>query len=313
MNLLVATFFAIAGAGAFGLWISRVVKMRGACLRQVVFINETLSTSKQAADDRRIIISLSTLPDRIGNLRPTLECLMQQTRPPDEIVLALPGFSIRQQQPYVIPRFLREFRGLRILRAERDWGPATKSIPAIQDEIAAGRPETLIMVVDDDRVYPHDAVETYLHYNSQFPDAALCFRGAAMPHSFDWRRAKMIHGNRLQAPRRVAVITGCGSYLLKPRFFNEAFWDYSAAPPAAFYMDDIWISGSLDRRGVKKYVVPSSTRLRSVKQQQRAMSLHDVPRGRQANNNEVIEFFRPGWNVFPEPASGRKKSLPDQI
>jgi len=31
------------------------------------------------------------------------------------------------------------------------------------------------MVVDDDRIYPRDALETYLHYNEQLPDAALCF------------------------------------------------------------------------------------------------------------------------------------------
>ena len=276
-----------------------------------MFVRETLAASKRS-DDRRIIVSLSTLPDRITNLRPTLDCLTNQTRPPDEIVLALPEISTRQQQPYLIPEFLRDFPLLRILPAERDWGPATKSIPAIQEELAAARPETLIMVVDDDRIYPPDAVETYLHYSTVLPDAALCFRGAAMPHSFDWRRAKMRHGDKVREPLRVAVITGCGSYLIKPRFFDASLWDYSDAPRAAFYMDDIWISGCLDRRGVKKYVVPSSTRLRSVQQQERAMSLHDVPNGRQANNNEVIEFFRASWDVFPEPASGRGKGPLDR-
>jgi hypothetical protein len=304
MTPFVTTLFAIAGAGAFILWIPRVLRIRRACHRQVIFIGETLSASKPG-DDRRIIVSLSTLPDRIANLRPTLECLLQQTRPPNEIVLALPEFSVRQQQLYVIPPFLLEFPALRILRARRDWGPATKSIPAIQDELAAGRLDTLIMIVDDDRIYPRDAVETYLYYSRQLPDAALCFRGAPMPRSFNWHESKQTFGNRLRAPKQVAVITGCGSYLVKPIFFDASFWDYSNAPRSAFYMDDIWISGSLDRRGVKKYVVPSSTRLRSVKQQAGTMTLHDVPKGRRANNNEVIEHFRAGWNVFPDRSRSR--------
>lgn len=279
-------------------WIARQLRIRRECREQVVFIRELLARAS-AVDDRRIIVSLSTLPDRIGNSRATLNSLVGQTRPPDEIVVAIPSHSIRQQQSYVIPPFFSDFPTVRILPADRDWGPATKFIPAIQDELAASRLETLIMVVDDDRIYPRDAVECYLHFSAQLPDAALCFRGAAMPPSFDWHDAKMIHGNRLKEPRRVAVVTGCGSYLLKPRFFDERLWDYSSAPEAAFFMDDIWLSGWLDRYGVRKYVVPSSTRLRSVKAQARTMSLHDVPNGRQPNNNEVIAFFRPTWDVFP--------------
>jgi hypothetical protein len=75
------------------------------------------------------------------------------------------------------------------------------------------------MVVDDDRLYPRDALETYLYYSEQLPNAALCFRGAAMPSTLDWDDAKMIHAKDLREPRPVAVITGCGSYLVRPRFF----------------------------------------------------------------------------------------------
>jgi len=62
--------------------------------RQVRFIRETLTSSRKS-DDRRVIASLSTVPERIGNLGPTIRSLLKQTRPPDEIVLAVPEFSIR--------------------------------------------------------------------------------------------------------------------------------------------------------------------------------------------------------------------------
>lgn len=294
----VALILAVDGCAAI-FFLLQKLRFAGESRQQVVFVRETLAASPQL-NEPRIIVSLTTLPDRMANLQPTLDCLCLQTRLPDEIVIAIPEIALRQQQRYVLPPFLREYPRIRILQAERDWGPATKSIPAIRDEMAAGRLNTAIVVVDDDRIYPCDAIETYLHFERELPDAALCFRGAAMPRSFDWRDAKMIHGNRLRQPVPVAVVTGCGSYLIKPRFFDETLWDYSSAPRAAFYMDDIWISGCLDRRGVSKYVVPSSDRLRSVKQQERTMTLHDVPRGRQHNNNEVIAFFHADWNVFPE-------------
>jgi hypothetical protein len=265
--------------------------------RQVRFIRETLS-AQPAFDNRRVIASLSTVPDRINNLRPTIRSLLKQTRPPDEIVLAVPEFSVREQRPYVVPKYISRLPRLRVLQCAEDWGPATKFIGAIQDELAAGRGDTLMMVVDDDRVYPRDALETYLHYNQQLPGAALCFRGAGMPRTLDWRDARMIKASELRQPQAVAVITGCGSYLIQPRFFDESLWDYSRAPQGAFFMDDIWVSGCLTRRKVQRYVVPASAMMRSVRRQRRTLSLHDVPDGRQHNNNETIAFFEDTWDVF---------------
>ena len=265
--------------------------------QQVRFIRETLAANR-TFENRRVIASLSTVPDRINNLRATIRSLLKQTRPPDEIILAVPEFSIREERPYVVPEYLLRLPRLRILCSRRDWGPATKFIPVVREELAAGRGDTLIMVVDDDRVYPRDALETYLHYNKQLPDAALCFRGAAMPRNLDWRDARMIKASELRQPEAVAVITGCGSYLIQPRFFDESLWDYSRAPQGAFFMDDIWVSGCLTRRKVQRYVVPASAMMRSVRRQRRTLSLHDVPNGRQHNNNETIAFFEDAWDVF---------------
>jgi hypothetical protein len=265
--------------------------------RQARFIKETLASGRRA-NNKPVIAALTTLPDRIHNLKPTLRSLVNQTRPPDEIVLAVPENSIRQKRSYSIPKYLSEFPTLRILRCQTDWGPATKFIPVVQEELLAGRGDTLIMVVDDDRIYPRDALETYLHYHEQFPNAALCFRGVPMPRNFYCFLPKLFLVSRLREPKRVAVITGCGSYLIQPRFFDSTLWNYSDAPASAFYMDDIWISGNLDRRGVEKFAVPTSMMMRTVPQQADTMSLHRVPRGRTYHNNEVVEYFRDTWNVF---------------
>jgi hypothetical protein len=281
--------------GALGL--KRLLPVVRKRRQQVRFIRKTLAANR-TFDNRRVIVSLSTVPDRINNLRPTIRSLLKQSRPPDEIVLAIPEFSIREQRPYPVPEHVSRWPRLRVLHCRRDWGPATKFIPIVREELAVGRGNTLVMVVDDDRIYPRDALETYLHYNEQLPDAALCFRGAAMPRNLDWRDAKMIRASELREPQPAAVITGCGSYLIQPRFFDESLWDYSQAPQGAFYMDDIWISGCLTHRNVKRYVVPASAMMRSVIRQRRTLSLHDVPNGRQYNNNATIAFFGKTWDVF---------------
>jgi Glycosyl transferase family 2 len=278
------------------LGVARLLPRNRKHRRQVRFIRQTLAANR-TFNNRRVIASLSTVPDRINNLRPTIRSLLNQTRPPDEIVLAIPEFSVRERRPYVMPKYISRLPRVRVLHCPEDWGPATKFIGAIQDELAAGRENTLIMVVDDDRIYPRDALETYLNYSEQLPDAALCFRGAAMPSTLDWDDAKMIYAKDLREPRPVAVITGCGSYLIQPRFFDGSLWDYSGAPPVAFYIDDIWISAWLSRRGVKRYVVPASAMMRSVRRQRRTVSLNKI-HGRQKLNNETIAFFRDAWDVF---------------
>src|SRR5713101_6874735 len=101
--------------------------------RQVRFIRETLASSKKSGD-RRVIVSLSTVPERIGNLGPTVRSLLRQTRPPDEIVLAIPEFSLRERRPYVVPKYISRLPRVRVLHCPKDWGPATKFIGAIQDE-----------------------------------------------------------------------------------------------------------------------------------------------------------------------------------
>src|SRR6266581_5199619 len=293
MALLISTVLAILSALGLKHLLPAARKHR----RQVRFIRETLESSGKP-DCRRVIASLSTVPDRINNLRPTIRSLLKQTRPPDEIVLAIPEFSLREQRSYEVPEYVSRLPRVRILHCRRDWGPATKFIPIVREELAAGRGDTLIVVVDDDRVYPRDALETYLHYHAQLLEAALCFRGAAMPRTLDWRDARMIRARELRQPEPAAVMTGCGSYLIQPRFFDESLWDYSKAPQAAFFMDDIWISGCLSCRKVKRYVVPASAMMRSVFRQRRTLSLHDVPSGRQQNNNETIAFFGDSWDIF---------------
>jgi hypothetical protein len=264
--------------------------------RQKAFIRRVLANSRRQSG-KRVIVSLSTMPDRIGRLQPAIKSLLNQTRPPDEIVLAVPRFSIRQQRPYDIPAYLSQIPKVRVLQCDKDWGPATKFIAVVQDELAADRNETLIMVIDDDRIYSRDSIELYLHYHTQLPNAALCFRGGPIPPTLSWRHPKIDFGVDLQAPKATAVITGCGSYLIQPRFFDNSLWDYSGAPAGAFYMDDIWISGCLERGGVEKYVIPASAMMRTVLRQIGTMTLHDVPNSRHHQNDETVAFFGAYWRV----------------
>src|SRR5438552_16067888 len=146
---LISIVLVILGALGLKRLLPRAKKHR----LQVRFIREILASSAKP-DSRRVIASLSTVPDRINNLWPTIRSLLKQTRPPDEIVLAIPEFSVRERRPYVVPKYISHLPRVRVLRCGTDWGSATTFIAAIQGELAAGREHPLTVVVGVDLVYP---------------------------------------------------------------------------------------------------------------------------------------------------------------
>ncbi len=104
-------------------------------------------------DKSEAIISLTTIPSRLPLIALTLKSLLRQSRAPRRIVLNLPEFSKREKVPYVIPDELKSLACVEIARCE-DMGPATKAIPTLLRET----PEQLVIIVDDDRIYPANLV-----------------------------------------------------------------------------------------------------------------------------------------------------------
>jgi hypothetical protein len=248
-----------------------------------------------------IVVTLSTLPSRIGKILPALNSLLDQTVMPDRIFISLPPFSRREQKAYDVPEGLRNHPVVTLLPAERDWGPATKLIPVLRHFEKS--PETAILAVDDDNVYPRTFLATFLRYATAIPDAAFSLRGCSIPVSRRWKDCREFKGSQLTSPAPTDIIEGCGGILVRPRFFDADFFDYAKAPPEAFFVDDIWISGHLARRSIPKYVLPFSgafVYLPSLT----TFSGTALDRGenRSGKNNDVmIDYFGAYWGSASRP------------
>jgi hypothetical protein len=250
------------------------------------------------SDDPRVVISLTTTPSRITRLGPTLRSLLAQDYPPTAIYLAVPRRSMRENRSYRVPVGLARHPTVTIIEAERDWGPATKLLPSLRAE--RERPETLIIAVDDDNIYPREMVATFVHFSSTMPDAALCFRGWRVPSSGRWQDSRTIFGTRVEVPTPMDVITGCGGILVKPRFFDAAVFDYDAAPGSAFFVDDIWISGNLARRSISRYVIPSAAAFVYLPTLTtwRTRGLDQTDNGPGSRHNDImLDYFRSAWGA----------------
>ncbi len=198
-----------------------------------------------------VVVSLTTIPSRVKAIYPTLRSLFDQTVRPARIFLALPAYSRREQRTYRIPDRIRRQPLVTVLEADRDWGPATKLIPVL--EHLADRPDTLVLAVDDDNVYPRTFVETLARYADALPNAALGMRGWPVPPSLRWRDRRTIFSTDVESPVQIDVLEGCGGILVRPRFFDATLREPSEA---ALYADDPWISGQLARNQIPAYVVP---------------------------------------------------------
>eukprot|EP00966_Prymnesium_polylepis_P003767 85778-Prymnesium_polylepis.1 len=119
-----------------------------------------------------VVLSLTTTPQRLVTLAPTLQSILSQTVTADKVYLNIPRFSRRHNREYKVPA------SVSALPIEINWceeyGPATKLIPTLQKE---KEPTTVILSIDDDMLYPHGHIETLLNALQQWPHAAYCFAG----------------------------------------------------------------------------------------------------------------------------------------
>lgn len=285
------------------------------------------SGKEEESSKYEVIVSFTTLPSRIANLKKTINSFLNQTRLPDEIVISFPEYSVREKKKYIIPECLNRIieknknsdcfmktPKITILKSDKDWGPATKFIPILQREFENKKNDVLFVIVDDDQIYQRTMISNFIKYHKKFPNAILCNRGRCLDNSFLYSNSKVVLGPKLDQVKGVDIITGVGGYLLTTKLINKSLWDYTGAPEGAFYMDDIWLSGYFARNSILRYSIPAHSELlfrskrdkhqsrvfRKNKAQEKTITLSDIPCEKSDNpreyyNNEVIAYFKKFW------------------
>jgi hypothetical protein len=202
----------------------------------------------------RLIVSLTTIPSRQQALDRVLDSLVAQTYQPDAVCLCLPRYSKRFDRPYVEPEY-RHPR-LELIKTDHDWGPATKLLPVLQREQDPG---TVIVTADDDIIYEKTWLERLASAASTYPDCAVGFCGYNVDESTPEAPYRLVYEEHDPARRPsgtvVSVLEGYRGVAYRRGFFNDAVFDYTWATEDAFCNDDVWLSGHLALRGVRKRVV----------------------------------------------------------
>lgn len=208
------------------------------------------------------IISLTSIPSRLDQMGPVVECLRRQTAEISSIILWLPKTYRRPEfRDTAIPK---PPKGVEVRISDEDFGPATKVLPAVQ---AFEGQNVRIIYCDDDELYQPDWAETLINASNVHPNACVCVNGLTV----SWienlatsRRARFrlmnaltlgVTGRRFRRARpkkrpgigRVDIAQGFGGVLVRPDFFGSAVYDI---PDVLWTVDDTWLSGHLATQGV---------------------------------------------------------------
>ena len=195
-----------------------------------------------------VIVSLTTTPARIDNLLPTINSLLVQTLTPRHILLNVPKRSKRFDTSYVVPAYLYNIPGVVINRCH-DYGPASKLLGALD---RYKDPNTIIITVDDEYMYPANLVETLVAAHEVNQHAAFGFAGQIIDadytseHRIDVRSADQWNDAKYAS---VDVLEGFLGALYKVDFFSASIYDISDACRTT---DDIWFSAHLAASGIPR-------------------------------------------------------------
>lgn len=254
-----------------------------------------------------IIISLTTLPSRIHKLDITLKSLLMQNLSVECINVYIPAYSKREQAYYTIPERFSLLKNVNFIHSDRDWGPATKFIPALES-CTERQP---ILVVDDDNFYPATYLSDFEIWSKKMPESTLTGSGWKVPDDLIDRPTTLfsnirqtpptpLPGTRIQQPRATDIVQGFAGYLIRKSFFNlQELKDYSQTPGAAWFVDDVWISAHCK---VDKVIIPlrrfcfvplSNSKFYKSTSLARINSPTDNPH--QRNNTIMIQYFAKKW------------------
>ncbi|HHB80332.1 MAG TPA: glycosyltransferase family 2 protein [Aliiroseovarius sp.] len=175
-----------------------------------------------------LVVSLTTIPPRFGQLPQVVAALQAQDRAPDQIILCLPQVYRRFAGPITPP----DLPGLRILRPPTDPGPAGKLTLAAQALRGQG---CRLPFCDDDWLYGPGWTQGFLDAARKHPEAVIC--GA----SFAAQRLGLPN-----APDTARIAQGFAGVMLQPDWLDDAALN---PPQEAWPVDDIWLSAQFARLG----------------------------------------------------------------
>jgi hypothetical protein len=210
----------------------------------------------------KVVISLTTLPDRYDILLKTLESLHNQIVKADTIYLTLPLIAKRLNKKYpALPKHMEKL--CTVVRCDVDYGPICKIYGALEKETD---PDTIIITVDDDVIYPKDFIKIMVEKSDLKPGACITGSGVLIHNGYmsintNFTGLTFLNGFLCGFPingyRKIDIVQGVSGVLYKRCFFDSANQLYDTLYKYTedidiFKSDDILLSSYLCSKNIKR-------------------------------------------------------------
>lgn len=214
------------------------------------------SLSPVPGRERELIVTMTTIPYRIGKIHVVIESLLRQTILPDKIVLNLSRDHFSDD---ALPPALEHLRTRGVdVRFVDDLGPYKKLIPTMMSD-----PDALWVTADDDLLYPPEWLERLYRAHLAEPEYVHCHRPHVMTCDDGGRleRYEKWHIDcedveRFGAPSaRVFPTNGAGMISAREHFDPEVL-DASVFQTICPIADDVWLKSMTLRRGTLSKMLP---------------------------------------------------------
>ncbi|MEJ5079713.1 MULTISPECIES: glycosyltransferase family 2 protein [unclassified Ochrobactrum] len=261
------------------------------------------------------IATLSSIPSRFNLLQPTLKSLLRQSLKFSEVRLYIP--TSYRRFPDWDGKLPEVPEGVTIHRCEKDYGPATKVLPAAQD--LKGQ-DVDILFCDDDKIYDRGWHHRFKTEASLKPNTCIIEVGETFPDISDscrpkdrlprsrWKnkdlnyRMKRILSLFLTKPNLTSSgyadqISGFAGVLVRPEWFDDLFYEI---PDVMWTVDDPWISGHLERVGIAIWNTGKRKNLPENEGSSVDALLNLVQEGHDRVEADllVIDYFREKYNIW---------------
>ncbi|MGN0728816.1 glycosyltransferase family A protein [Treponema sp.] len=205
-------------------------------IKRVVSSSEFQYGLNTVPREKKIIVSLTSFPQRFETLPLCLKSLCLQSMKPDKICVYLGTDTVTIPEELLI----LEKYGIEFIRTNDNLMPHKKYFYAMQSF-----PNDIIITVDDDSIYSKNLVKMLYRTHKKYPDCIAAVRVHKMIYS---KEQELYSYNNwinnytsCRKPSYNLFATGIGGVLYPPGILPQRAFDTEAIKMYCLKADDIWL------------------------------------------------------------------------
>jgi len=247
-----------------------------------------ISNNKKVEIDIPIIVSLTTYPDRLNIVYLAIESIIQQTLKPEKIILWLSRQEIGEQ-PLPKKILKQEKRGLKIKFVDENLRSYNKLYYALHEY-----PQSYIVTIDDDTIYPRWLLENLYKKHIQFPKAIVAYRTIWMTKKNNNSLTPYIQWKDTdeKGPHLNIFPTGVGGILYPPKSLNKEVLNKTIFLEDCPLADDVWFKAMALLNDIPTVKVYKKSIEFSTIGKSQTNTLHHINLFKSKNDEQIAKVFQ---------------------